>query len=210
MVRKSASADRSPRRASVCLAKDFFEQTLRKVEDGLRMHGLAIPTRILIAEPLSLGGNELASEAWLANYRRSIRRALPSRFEVDFMPEPFAVFQYYRYGLRHPGVAEQRKYTALVLEFGGGTFDASVIETTKHGDIISQSGVNARPLSAKSIHVGGFYINRLIAEDALFSVLDIRLLESDAPLGPAEEGRRRPEADILPAAPSQSSPFGPS
>jgi hypothetical protein len=44
-----------------------------------------------------LGGNELASEAWLANYRRSIRKALPTRFvEVDFMPEPFAVFQYYR------------------------------------------------------------------------------------------------------------------
>lgn len=172
--RKSSSTSHSPRRTPVGLAKDFFDETLRKVEGWLNLHGLSTPTRILIAEPLSLGGNELASESWLANYRRSIKRALPSRFvEVDFMPEPFAVFQYYRYGLRHPLVAEQRKHLALVLDFGGGTFDASVIETTKQGDI-SQSGVNSRPLGAKSIHVGGFYINRLIAEDALFFVLDKR------------------------------------
>lgn len=169
--RKSAIAASSPRRTAVGLVKDFFDETLGKVGSWLDVQGLPTPNRILIAEPLSLGGNELASEQWLANYRRAIRKALPSRFvEVDFMPEPFAVFQYYRYGLRHPTVAENRKHVALVLDFGGGTFDASVIETAKSGDI-SQTGVNSRPLSAKSIHVGGFYINRLIAEDALFSVL---------------------------------------
>lgn len=86
------------------------------------------------------------------------------------MPEPFAVFQYYRYGVRHPLIAEQRKYVALVLDFGGGTFDVSVVESTKFGEI-SGGGVNSRPLGAKSIQVGGFYINRLVAEDALFSAL---------------------------------------
>lgn len=170
--RRSVAAEKSPRRTSVGLAKDFFDEVLKKVGHWLDVQGLATPTRILIAEPLSLSGSELATEAWLANYRKSIRRALPSRFvEVDFMPEPFAVFQYYRYGLRHPIVAEQRKHIALVLDFGGGTFDASVIETTKTGDI-SQGGVNSRPLGAKSAHVGGFYINRLIAEQLIFSVLD--------------------------------------
>ena len=174
LERRSSVADKTPRRTSVGLAKDFFDETLRKVDSWLDVSGLTKPTRILIAEPLSLGGDQPATEAWLANYRKSIKRLLPSRFvEVDFLPEPFAVFQYYRYGLRHPIVAEQRKHIALVLDFGGGTFDVSVIETTKQGDI-SQSGVNSRPLGAKSIHVGGFYINRLIAEDALFSVLDKR------------------------------------
>ncbi|MHB2264796.1 Hsp70 family protein [Aliihoeflea sp. PC F10.4] len=173
LERRSNVAGNTPRRTPVGLAKDFFDETLRKVDGWLDVNGLTKPTRILIAEPLSLGGDQ-ATEAWLANYRKSIRRLLPSRFvEVDFLPEPFAVFQYYRYGLRHPVVAEQRKQIALVLDFGGGTFDVSVIETTKQGDI-SQSGVNSRPLGAKSIHIGGFYINRLIAEDALFAVLDKR------------------------------------
>ena len=87
------------------------------------------------------------------------------------MPEPFAVFQYYRHGLRHPLVSEQRKHVALVLDFGGGTFDVSVVESTKAGDI-SGGGVNSRPLGAKSAQVGGFYINRLMAEELLFSVVD--------------------------------------
>jgi len=174
LEKRTGLTDKSPRRTPVGLAKDFFDETLRKVDSWLGVNGLTKPTRILIAEPLSLGGDQPASEAWLANYRKSIKRLLPTRFvEVDFLPEPFAVFQYYRYGLRHPLVAEQRRHIALVLDFGGGTFDVSVIETTKQGDI-SQSGVNSRPLGAKSIHIGGFYINRLIAEDALFSVLDKR------------------------------------
>jgi hypothetical protein len=118
-----------------------------------------------------MGGAELANDAWLANYRRSIRKALYGRFkEIDFMPEPFAVFQYYKYGVRHPVIAEQRKHIALVLDFGGGTFDASVVESTKSGDL-SGSGVNSRPLGAKSIPVGGFFINRVIAEDILFANL---------------------------------------
>jgi len=55
--------------------------------------------------------------------RNSLRRILTGKFAlVDFMPEPFAVFQYYRYGVRHPLVAEKRKHIALVVGFGGGTF----------------------------------------------------------------------------------------
>lgn len=166
------------RRTPVGLAKDFFDETLRKINGWLATQGLPMPTRILIAEPLSLGGSDLAAESWLSHYRKSIKKALYGKFtEIDFMPEPFAVFQYYRYGLRHPVVAEQRKHVALVLDFGGGTFDVSVVETTKSGDI-SGGGVNSRPLGATSLQIGGFYINRLIAEDLLFSVLGPRVEKS--------------------------------
>ena len=167
-----------PRRTPVGLAKDFFEETLKKINGWLALQGLAVPTRILIAEPLSLGGSDLAAESWLAHYRKSIKKALYGKFEeIDFLPEPFAVFQYYRYGLRHPAVAEQRKHVALVLDFGGGTFDVSVVETTKAGDI-SGGGINSRPLGATSIQVGGFYINRLLAEDILFSNIGPRVEKS--------------------------------
>src|SRR5262249_28070281 len=106
------------------------------------------------------------------NYRAALKRVLTGNIaEVDFMPEPFAVFQYYRYGTRHALVAQKIKHVALVFDFGGGTFDASVIETTASGDI-SQAGRNSKPLAAKSIPIGGFYLNRMIAEHLLFKGLD--------------------------------------
>jgi hypothetical protein len=91
--------------------------------------------------------------------------------EVDFMSEPFAVFQYYRYGIRHALVTQRQKHVALIIDSGSDTFDTSIIETTAAGDI-SQSGRNSRPLAARSIPVGRFYINRMIAETLLFRTLD--------------------------------------
>jgi len=170
--RSSSAADRSPRRTALGLIKDYFDEVLKKLEVSLALEGLAKPSKILIAEPLSLAGSDKATEAWLSNYRRSIRKVLHGRFqEIDFLPEPFAVYQYYRYGKSHPIVVEKRKHIALVLDFGGGTFDVSVVESTKSGDI-SQSGINARPLAARSIAVGGFYINKVLADDLLHEAIE--------------------------------------
>ena len=178
-ARRPEATENTPRRTPVGIAKDFFDETLKKINEWLSIQGLSLPSKILIAEPLSLSGNDMATESWLSNYRRSVRKALQNRFkQIDFLPEPFAVFQYYKHGLRHPLVAEGRKHIALVLDFGGGTFDVSVIETTKAGEI-SQSGVNSRPLSAKSEQVGGFFINRVIARELLFSVLEKRVDRSE-------------------------------
>ena len=46
-----------------------------------------------------------------------------------------------------------------------------MIETTADGDI-SQSGRNSRPLSASSISIGGFFVNKMIAESVLFGALE--------------------------------------
>ena len=114
----------------------------------------------------------MENDRWLKNYRDSMRRILSGKFaEVDFMPEPFAVFQYYRYGVRHALVAQKEQNVALVIDFGGGTFDTCVIETTKVGDI-SQTGRNAKPLAARSISIGGYAINRLIAEELLLRIVE--------------------------------------
>lgn len=172
VTRRTASTPHSHRTTIVAIAQDFFRELLSKVNGWLELQGRPLPKSILIAEPLALSGINMAEENWLSNYRRAIRRVLHGRFDqIDFLPEPFAVFQYYRYGLRHPVIAEQRKHIALVLDFGGGTFDISVIETTKAGDV-SQSGTNSRPLSAKSVQVGGFYINRLLAADLLMKAVN--------------------------------------
>jgi hypothetical protein len=162
----------APGRSTLGIAKDFIDAVVSQAMLTIQRQGFEAPTRILVAEPLTLSQDQVPHEDWLKNYRASVKRILTGKFaQIDFMPEPFAVFQYYRYGVKHPLVAQKTKHVALVFDFGGGTFDASVIETTAAGDI-SGGGRNSRPLAAKSIPVGGFFINRMIAEHILFKNLE--------------------------------------
>ncbi len=64
-------------------------------------------------------------------------------------------------------VAQAAQMNALVIDFGGGTCDVCIIETTRQGEI-SGGGRNMRPLAGKSLPLGGFSINREIAEYLLF------------------------------------------
>lgn len=172
LAQRKSSDGNSRGRSTLGIAKDFIDAVIGGAISVIERQGYEKPSRILVAEPLSLSQDDLASEDWLKNYRASIRQILHGKFaQIDFLPEPFAVFQYYRYGVKHPLVAQKTKHAALVFDFGGGTFDASVIETTAAGDI-SGGGRNSRPLAAKSIPVGGFYINRMIAEMLLFQGMD--------------------------------------
>jgi hypothetical protein len=159
---KFPCADRSARSA-VELASDFLYQVLSRVKDWLQANGVAEEVSVLLAEPLSLS-EELVQADWLANYRQNLRKIIegtPGVKHVDFLPEPFAAFQYYRHGLRHPIVAGSGKQYALVIDFGGGTCDVCIIESTKEGDI-SQTGRNSKPLAANSHPTGGFFINRAL------------------------------------------------
>lgn len=153
------------------ISKAFLEALMNGAHDWISSRGLVGATRILVAEPLALDGEEGDTE-WLANYRARVRGILESKFqEIEFLPEPFAVFQYYRYGMRHPLLSGNSKYVALVVDFGGGTFDVSVVETTQTGDV-SASGRNSRPLAASSTAVGGSYINYTIARELIRRNLD--------------------------------------
>ena len=156
----------SGRKTAYELSKDYIDGVLSSVEDEL-IHNksigtkVGVPAKIVVAEPLSFQV-EGRSSSWLPNYRENLRRILSRYEKVEFLPEPFAVYQYYRYGLRVPGLLDRGKHIALILDFGGGTFDACVIESTHQGDI-SQTGKHSKPLSANSIPIGGFYVNRRIA-----------------------------------------------
>lgn len=159
------------RKSPHALTNDFLKSVLDAAEAWIAQRGLKKAPSILIAEPLALSGQSVATDAWLANYRNHIRRMLSSRFkDIDFLPEPFAVFQYYRYGMRHPLVAQQKRHVALVIDFGGGTFDVSVIDTTAQGDI-RKGGRNSRPLAASSRAVGGFFIDDALAESLLLDTV---------------------------------------
>lgn len=158
-------------RSAGAMTKDFLLLTLRQAEKYLAESGISQVTRLLVAEPLNMHAAE--NSEWLQHYRANMRALLEGTTykgaeriqltEIDFLPEPFAAFQYYRYGVRSPAVTAFQKYCALVLDFGGGTFDVCVVETTQEGDI-SQSGRSSKPYGASSVPIGGFFVNRTIVE----------------------------------------------
>jgi molecular chaperone DnaK (HSP70) len=146
------------------MTQDYVNTLLGEIEKDLpeiEGESYRIPARILVAEPLSFQV-EGRDKDWLANYRSNLRRILNRYDSVEFLPEPFAVYQYYRYGLRVPSLVERKKHIALILDYGGGTFDACVIESTHDGDV-SSTLRHSKPLAADSIPCGGFYLNRKIA-----------------------------------------------
>ena len=161
-------------KSSFELAKDFINMILDNVEGQAILpaydrKGL----KILVSEPLAFQIED-RGKSWIKNYRDNIERILHRYDIVEFLPEPFAVYQYYRYGLKIPQLLEASKQVALIIDFGGGTFDVSVIESTRTGDI-SKKGKFANPLSASSEPFGGFFINEKIAE-----YLILRRFESDS------------------------------
>lgn len=150
----------SSEKSAVQLADDFLYEVQKIAKQWLLSHGITECKNIVVAEPLSMHTEEVSPE-WLANYRSTLRRLLEGKtifsttgVTVRFIPEPFAAFQYYRHGIRHPLVAQHSQMNALVIDFGGGTCDVCIIETTKEGDI-SGGGRNKRPLAGKSLPVGG-------------------------------------------------------
>src|SRR5579862_653255 len=156
------------------LTADFVHLLLQAVEKWLSLHDIQRGTNILVAEPLAMQ-EELVSSDWLSNYRSHMKRILTGKgfSNIAFLPEPFAAYQYYRHGYKHPLVAGSRKHNALVMDFGGGTFDVCLIETTKEGDVF-QKGRQAKPLAASSNPVGGFYINRAISEALIRKLLEAK------------------------------------
>ena len=151
------------RRSAFELTREFLNHLLASVKSKLPQPNSAgeVAARVVVAEPLTFQVKDRRSE-WLQNYRRNLARIL-NRFQtIEFLPEPFAVYQYYKYGLRLPKLADRTKRFALILDMGGGTFDVCIIESTNEGDI-SRSGSHSKPLSANSVPFAGFHLDRQIA-----------------------------------------------
>ncbi len=167
---KNSSQLQELKKSALQLTSDFFREAFKFVNEWLDQHGIARPKDLLIAEPLALQEN-IASSEWLTKYRANIKRILSGQYygfeSISFLPEPFAVFQYYRYGEKIPTLAQQAKQNALVIDFGGGTFDVCIIQTTKEGDIKIR-GKGSKPLAASSVPIGGYFINRMLAEHLIF------------------------------------------
>ncbi|MBD0313369.1 MAG: hypothetical protein ICV86_10945, partial [Microcoleus sp. T3-bin5] len=113
-TRKFFATESGDEKSAYELSKDFFDLSLKDIESQLPVtsdHKIA--AKILVAEPLNFHLHE-NYKTWVQNYRGNIRRILNRYEEVEFLPEPFAVYQYYRYGQRIPHLQEKTKHLALV------------------------------------------------------------------------------------------------
>jgi molecular chaperone DnaK (HSP70) len=160
-------------RSAPGIAADYLYQIVEKIRRWIQSRGPADSINVLVAEPLSLS-QDVAPPEWLSNYRQNLQNILkgtPGIKTVDFLPEPFAVFQFYKHARRHPAIAST-KHHALV-NFGGGTCDVCIIETTKEGEIRT-GGRHCRPLAAASHPTGGSFINFVIAKHLLTKFSNIQ------------------------------------
>jgi molecular chaperone DnaK (HSP70) len=104
--------------------KIFFKEFLS--------HLGAVPEQLIIGIPA------ISNQTWQRYYRSHINQVLTELGgpNPQFFPEPFAVFQYYRHKERLIPQAG-RPLTVLVIDFGGGTLDSRIIETTQDGNLAS-------------------------------------------------------------------------
>ncbi|HEX6803909.1 MAG TPA: Fic family protein [Terriglobales bacterium] len=132
-----------------------------------------------VPEQLIVGVPSTTNEAWLRQYRTHVIQVLAELGHPDpqFFPEPFAVFQYYRDEGLIP--APGRPLTILVIDFGGGTLDSCVIETTPEGNL-ARGGSTRVPLGIHSVGGAGKAIDRKLVALAVAKNKDPRL-KQDAP-----------------------------
>ena len=150
------------------LTTDFVRSILENVEgEASNFLSKKDGLKIIVSEPLSFYTED---NNWIKQYRKNIRSILHAYEDVEFLPEPFAVYQYYRYGFKHPSMQDFEKQIALIVDFGGGTFDVSIIESTNKGDI-SIKGKHSKPLAASSRPIGGYYVNQVISKYLLLKYL---------------------------------------
>jgi molecular chaperone DnaK (HSP70) len=128
-----------------------------------------LPRQLIVGVPAT------QDDSWQKNYRSHITLLLQALGQEEplFFPEPFAVFQYYRHVAKLIPEAGQPLYV-LVLDFGGGTFDCCVIETTEKGNL-ARGGSTAVPLGVQSVYGAGKEIDTRLVARAVANVGDVRL-----------------------------------
>lgn len=158
--------------SAIKLFEIFMGKVLLEAEKTLRTYSSSLPKSIMIAEPLQiqpLNEEENVNSNWLSLYRKNIKKYFEKKgFEnISFLPEPFAVFQYYKFVKKFQPLHEKKKFVVLIIDFGGGTFDTCIIETNNNGEI-SLKGKNSKPVGASSIAKGGSNLDKMILDDLLY------------------------------------------
>lgn len=122
------------------LTTEFLLRVFKNIGD--------FPEKIIIGEP-SL------EEKHRKNFRENIRLIFKqlTMGEPQFLPEPFAVFQYYTL-IEHMFSKIDKSELFLVIDIGGGSFNSCIIKTTTEG-LLSKGGASRLPLGLQAEKAGG-------------------------------------------------------
>lgn len=128
-------------------AVKFLQTLFSKVE---------MPESVIVGEPA------VRDDTWKANFRRHIREVFSEVGiqQLDFFPEPFAVFQYYRHFAKLLPLSKQPEII-LIIDIGGGTFNSCIIRTTAEGSL-ARSGATSVPLGLQADVYGGAEIDKAL------------------------------------------------
>lgn len=101
-------------------------------------------------------------------YQDTVRRAAKESGlgVVSFFREPDAAFEYFRL-LRREVPAQGKALNFLVLDFGGGTCNVSVVSTTRQGGLWQR--YIAAPVASEAPSAGGLYIDQELLTQALLA-----------------------------------------
>ena len=111
------------------------------------------PEKVIVGEPAIRG------QAWKENFRRHMREVFAEVGinQLDFFPEPFAVYQYYRHAAKILPLAKEAEIV-LIIDIGGGTFNSCIIRTTIQGQL-ARAGAHSVPLGLQAEMCGGSEID---------------------------------------------------
>ncbi len=172
-----SSNDSAPSVAGTFTAKEIATEFLRLLLAKLPN----APQKLIFGEP------HMPTQ-WRENFRghlREILKELGVQEVPQFFPEPFAVFQYYRHMEKLIPEGDQ-PLTVLIIDFGGGTFNTCVIQTTKRGDL-ARSGITSKPLGIDSCPVAGTALDRDLLETLRNRAKSEGVIFKDDPMERAEE-----------------------
>src|SRR5260370_8226671 len=128
-----------------------------------------------LPEQLIVGIPAINDEKWQSNYGKHVPLVLGELGygEPLFFPEPFAVFHYYRH-VENVIPSSNQPLKVLIVDFGGGTFDCCVVETTADGNL-ARGGATSIPLGVQSVQGAGKELDRKLMELGVGKVSDARL-----------------------------------
>lgn len=141
------------------LAEDYFRQVLKQTFDNYPE--MEAKPRVIVGIPPAASEEQ---KLWRSIYKKRIETIFEKLDfpKPKFFPEPFAVFQYYRYQEKFPSRAE--KQNVVVVDIGGGTTDVCLIQTTLKGRL-ARGGVNCVPHGVKSKEIGGANLDYYLAKE---------------------------------------------
>ncbi|MBI5579945.1 MAG: Fic family protein [Deltaproteobacteria bacterium] len=127
---------------------NFLKELVKNIE---------LPEQILFGEP------SIRDKTWRENFRKHLRevfKEINPKSQIQFFPEPFAVFQYYRNTYLQKS---NKSELVLIIDIGGGTFNTCIIKTTDDG-YLSRGGGTSLPLGMQAEVCGGNEVDNELLE----------------------------------------------